>query len=141
MLDLPFLTHSDAKDSSSDGSPREPFRGVFIRAPVVEKVLPSMETVQTEEEKRDETIVAPSKHPLPGNVLAQEAMSGHVEVLGKLSGRASGTGADQEAGDVVAVRQGNVFGTSFHPELTQDSRIHRWWLRQVRDAVEKARKS
>jgi 5'-phosphate synthase pdxT subunit len=24
----------------------------------------------------------------------------------------------------VAVRQGNVFGTSFHPELTDDSRIH-----------------
>jgi 5'-phosphate synthase pdxT subunit len=25
---------------------------------------------------------------------------------------------------VVAVRQGNVVGTAFHPELTQDSRIH-----------------
>jgi 5'-phosphate synthase pdxT subunit len=38
-------------------------------------------------------------------------------------------------GDIVAVRQGNVFGTSFHPELTDDVRIHVWWLRQVVDAV------
>ncbi len=29
---------------------------------------------------------------------------------------------------VVAVRQGNVVGTSFHPELTGDSRMHRWFL-------------
>ncbi|MFB6097049.1 MAG: pyridoxal 5'-phosphate synthase glutaminase subunit PdxT [Haloferacaceae archaeon] len=28
-------------------------------------------------------------------------------------------------GDPVAVRQGNVLGTSFHPELTDDVRIHR----------------
>ncbi|GAB7094855.1 pyridoxal 5'-phosphate synthase glutaminase subunit PdxT [Halolamina litorea] len=45
-----------------------------------------------------------------------------------------GTGAANNAGDVevlarwdddpVAVRQGPVFGTSFHPELTADSRIH-----------------
>ncbi|MFW5911792.1 MAG: pyridoxal 5'-phosphate synthase glutaminase subunit PdxT, partial [Halolamina sp.] len=27
-------------------------------------------------------------------------------------------------GDPVAVRHGNVLGTSFHPELTSDSRIH-----------------
>lgn len=37
--------------------------------------------------------------------------------------------------DVVAVRQGNVFGTSFHPELTDDVRIHVWWLKQVVDSV------
>ncbi|KAL2128742.1 hypothetical protein VTI74DRAFT_8699 [Chaetomium olivicolor] len=37
--------------------------------------------------------------------------------------------------DIVAVRQGNVFGTSFHPELTDDMRVHIWWLRQVVEAV------
>ena len=36
-----------------------------------------------------------------------------------------------EDGDIVAVRQGNVFGTSFHPELTGDERIHAWWLEEV----------
>lgn len=30
-------------------------------------------------------------------------------------------------GRVVAVRQGNMLGTSFHPELTEDTRIHAWF--------------
>ena len=38
---------------------------------------------------------------------------------------------DGEDGDIVAVKQGNVFGTAFHPELTGDERIHAWWLREV----------
>lgn len=29
---------------------------------------------------------------------------------------------------VVAVRQGRILGTSFHPELTDDIRMHRWFL-------------
>lgn len=32
--------------------------------------------------------------------------------------------------DVVALRQGNVFVTSFHPELTRDRRLHEWWVGQ-----------
>jgi len=31
-------------------------------------------------------------------------------------------------GQVVAVRQGNRLGTSFHPELTSDRRFHQWFL-------------
>ncbi len=31
-------------------------------------------------------------------------------------------------GQCVAVRQGKVIGTSFHPELTDDDRLHRWFL-------------
>lgn len=31
-------------------------------------------------------------------------------------------------GQVVAVREGNCVGTSFHPELTDDPSIHRWFL-------------
>lgn len=29
---------------------------------------------------------------------------------------------------VVAVRQGKLLGTSFHPELTEDTRLHEWFL-------------
>jgi 5'-phosphate synthase pdxT subunit len=29
---------------------------------------------------------------------------------------------------VVAVRAGNLVGTSFHPELTDDTRLHEWFL-------------
>ncbi len=31
-------------------------------------------------------------------------------------------------GQVVAVREGNRLGTSFHPELTSDRRLHHWFL-------------
>jgi len=36
------------------------------------------------------------------------------------------------AGKVVAVRQGPLFATSFHPELTGDARIHALFVRIVR---------
>lgn len=36
-------------------------------------------------------------------------------------------------GDVVAVRQGNVIGTAFHPELTDDHRLHELLLRGQND--------
>ena len=36
-------------------------------------------------------------------------------------------------GRVVAVEQGNLIGTSFHPEMTNDHRFHEYFLRKVRD--------
>ncbi|KAK4671745.1 Senecionine N-oxygenase [Podospora pseudoanserina] len=72
-----------------------PFRGVFIRAPVVEEVIDG---------------------------------DGKVKVLGTVK-------KPGEEEDIVAVRQGNVFGTSFHPELTGDVRVHAWWLGNVVEAL------
>ncbi|KAJ3057645.1 hypothetical protein HDU98_006148, partial [Podochytrium sp. JEL0797] len=43
-----------------------------------------------------------------------------VEVVARLVGR------EGREGEIVAVRQGNVLGSSFHPELTGDVRFH--WL-------------
>ena len=37
-------------------------------------------------------------------------------------------------GHGVMVRQGNVLGTAFHPELTGDPRIHRYFLSMVEEA-------
>ncbi|OXV06983.1 hypothetical protein Egran_05251 [Elaphomyces granulatus] len=109
----------------------------------VEKILSNKEGIQTEEGKREETIVAPSRAIDPAS---KEAIDNRVEVLAKLPGRAarlSTSGIDinveKEAGDIVAVRQGTVFGTSFHPELTDDPRIHMWWLHQVRGIVDRGR--
>ncbi|KAK4624733.1 putative pyridoxal 5'-phosphate synthase subunit PDX2 [Fulvia fulva] len=111
-LDLPFL------DS--------PFHSVFIRAPVVEKVLPSSKPVSAE--SAPEVVLAPAK----------QATDAPVEILGRLPGRARAirdktTTAEDlgEDGDIIAVKQGNVFATAFHPELTGDDRIHAWWLEQV----------
>lgn len=133
-IDLPFLQDS----TTSNGLP---FNGVFIRAPVVEKILPHQKGIQIEEDQREETVVAPSREVV--DTAAQKALEDDVEILAKLPGRAarlvanSGVNidAEKETGDIIAVKQGNVFGTSFHPELTDDPRIHLWWLRQVQDAV------
>lgn len=133
-LELPFLQETQ---------PISPFNGIFIRAPVVEKILPHQTGIQVEEDQRDETVVAPSREVIDS--AAQKAVEDQVEILAKLPGRAarlvenSGVdiNAEKEAGDIIAVKQGNVFGTSFHPELTNDPRIHLWWLRQVEDAVQK----
>jgi len=61
----------------------EPFPGIFIRAPWVERAGPG------------------------------------VEVLGSVDGHG------------VFVRHANVMGTSFHPELTPDSRMHAYFVRMM----------
>jgi 5'-phosphate synthase pdxT subunit len=62
----------------------EPFRGVFIRAPLIEKTGTG------------------------------------VAVLATLTD-----------GRVVAARQGKLLATAFHPELTDDSRVHRYFLEMI----------
>ncbi|MBQ1022121.1 pyridoxal 5'-phosphate synthase glutaminase subunit PdxT [Micromonospora sp. D93] len=50
-----------------------------------------------------------------------------VEVIGVVAG---GPAADR----IVAVRQGNLVATSFHPELTGDLRVHAYFVDLVRSA-------
>ncbi|WP_047870079.1 pyridoxal 5'-phosphate synthase glutaminase subunit PdxT [Nocardiopsis sp. RV163] len=50
-----------------------------------------------------------------------ESVGPGVEVLGAVPG-------PDEAGRIVAVRQGGLLATSFHPELTGDTRIHRLFV-------------
>jgi len=94
--------------------------------------------MQVDEAEKPDTIVAPSQQPRE-DVLPAFVNAG-VEVLATVIGRknVSAELADEakaHGGDIVAVRQGNVLGTSFHPELTNDARIHVWWLESVRDAA------
>jgi len=37
----------------------------------------------------------------------------------------------EAGGEAVGVRQGKVVGLCFHPELTSDTRFHRWFLTEV----------
>ncbi|KAL1884202.1 hypothetical protein VTK73DRAFT_5338 [Phialemonium thermophilum] len=115
-VDLPFLVEP------GDGArpePSAPFPGVFIRAPIVEELLSSKG--------------APAQDGQQGDSKSD------IEVLAVLPARRTrAKGNDSraaqlstDANDIVAVRQGNVFGTSFHPELTSDIRVHAWWLTQA----------
>jgi 5'-phosphate synthase pdxT subunit len=54
-----------------------------------------------------------------------ESVSPEVEVLGTIE-------SGDDAGTIVAVRQGQLLATSFHPELTGDHRIHRMFVEIVR---------
>ncbi len=40
-------------------------------------------------------------------------------------------------GTVVAVRQGNLLGLAFHPELSADMRLHKYFLKMVADSIKK----
>lgn len=148
-LDLPFLKEEGNGNGKND---EQPFHSVFIRAPVVESIL---KTPSEDDETEKEAVVVmdksaalddtpPTMRPRMPNraetVSAPQikATNAPVEILGRLPGRAraiknkTSTAEDLgEEGDIVAVRQGNVFGTSFHPELTGDERIHAWWLKEV----------
>lgn len=134
------------------GADEPPFLGVFIRAPIVDAVLPH--TLKEGEEQ----VHAPSLQPR-GRIEREFTQDGFVEILAELrsgslpkegldrmdrpfseaDAKGLNHGADHErererssgTARVVAVRQGNVVGTSFHPELRNDVRMHRWWLERV----------
>lgn len=59
-----------------------------------------------------------------------ESVGPGVQVLARLEG-------GDRAGTIVAVRQGPLLATSFHPELTGDTRLHRMFV----DLVEACRTS
>ncbi|KAK9491984.1 class I glutamine amidotransferase-like protein [Lipomyces doorenjongii] len=103
-LPLPFV-----------GDDEPPFSAVFIRAPIVEKVLTGADATAD----IAEGVVRAPKLEVDSYKHAQ------IEVISSLPPTQG-----KEAGDIVAVRQGNIFGTSFHPELTPDVRLHGWWLQE-----------
>ena len=88
--------------SSDKYSILTPSKAVFIRAPAVLKVGPGVEVIAS---------VRAKPHPSARREVG--------EVLGSES---------EECEVVVAVQQGNILGTAFHPELTEDTRWHRYGL-------------
>ena len=57
-----------------------------------------------------------------------EAVGPNASVLATVSGGPA-------AGKVVAVRQGHLLATSFHPELTGDARVHGYFLQMVKESA------
>jgi len=86
-----------------------PVTAVFIRAPWVEKVIGDVSAPAREDRE------------------ASPAGRAVVQVLGQVG--------DGPEARIVAVRQGNLLATSFHPELTGDLRLHRYFVEMVRSAV------
>jgi 5'-phosphate synthase pdxT subunit len=87
-----------------------PLHAVFIRAPWVEEVGPGVE------------------------VLATTDAPAHA-ATGPRRDSADG-GAHGRTGRIVAVRHGRLLATAFHPEIGEDTRVHRFFVNMVReDAV------
>ena len=80
---------------------------VFIRAPVVTKILNQKDSLK----RRGNKI----KQLIPESSTRQSII--FIENY---------DGKDHEL--IVAVQQGHILGTSFHPELAEDYRFHKWFL-------------
>jgi pyridoxal 5'-phosphate synthase pdxT subunit len=57
-----------------------------------------------------------------------ESVGERVQVIGSVE-------AGPAAGRIVAVRQGHLLATSFHPELTGDPRVHALFVQMVRESA------
>jgi 5'-phosphate synthase pdxT subunit len=65
-----------------------------------------------------------------------ESAGERVEVLARLGSAVhsltTGEGPGEDAGRIVAVRQGSLLATAFHPEVTGDARVHQLFVDLVR---------
>ncbi|KAF2300593.1 hypothetical protein GH714_014225 [Hevea brasiliensis] len=98
---------------SKEGGP-ETFRGVFIRAPAVLEVGPGVE------------------------VLAEYPVSSTSVLYSSSAVQIQEENAVPEKKVIVAVKQGNLLGTAFHPELTSDTRWHSYFLKMGSEAQEES---
>ena len=102
--DLAFegLRHLPSQDPASAPAP---VHAVFIRAPWVEKVGSTVQVLAQ---------VAPEKTTAVTPGAFQEA------------------GRSESVARIVAVRSGSLLATSFHPEVTGESRIHELFIQMIR---------
>ncbi|CAI9761509.1 unnamed protein product [Fraxinus pennsylvanica] len=103
------------KIAAEEGGPPS-FRGIFIRAPGILEVGPEVEVLAD--------IPTPSQKAV--NFSPNESQEEN---------------AGSENNVIVAVKQGNLLATAFHPELTADTRWHSYFLKMVSDTSEDASSS
>lgn len=93
------------KIAAEEGGP-ETFRAVFIRAPAILEAGPSVEVLAEY------------------TILSKESTSTIENMENE---------GQYQAGEkvIVAVKQGNLLATAFHPELTSDTRWHSYFLKML----------
>ncbi|XP_059430103.1 probable pyridoxal 5'-phosphate synthase subunit PDX2 [Corylus avellana] len=102
--------------ASKEGGP-ETFRGVFIRAPAILEVGPEVQVL--------------ADYPVPSNKVLDSNSAAEMQEEKDWS----------EEKVIVAVRQGNLLATAFHPELTADTRWHSYFLKMASNVLEEASSS
>ncbi len=107
-----LLAHEVDADSRGEQQPLLDMMDISVRRNAFGSQLDSFEADLDVPELSDEPIHAVFiRAPIVTETGAQ------VDVLARL-----------DDGRVVAVRQGNLLATSFHPELTDDETFHRWFV-------------
>ncbi|KAL4381624.1 hypothetical protein AHAS_Ahas04G0152100 [Arachis hypogaea] len=96
--------------ASKEGGP-ETFRGVFIRAPAILEAGPEVQVL--------------ADYPVPSNISTSPYSSGEEQKENV-----------EQSKVIVAVRQGNILATAFHPELTADTRWHSYFLKMANEIAE-----
>ncbi|XP_020229118.1 probable pyridoxal 5'-phosphate synthase subunit PDX2 [Cajanus cajan] len=102
--------------TSKEGGP-ETFRGIFIRAPAILEAGPEVQVL--------------ADYPVSSNRLLNSDSSVEDKT----------ENAEEESKVIVAVRQGNILGTAFHPELTSDTRWHSYFIKMSNEIIEEASSS
>ncbi|XP_044506452.1 probable pyridoxal 5'-phosphate synthase subunit PDX2 [Mangifera indica] len=90
--------------ASKEGGP-ETFRGIFIRAPAVLEVGPEVEVLVD--------------YSVPSNKVLYSSSTVEIQEENVMP----------DTKVIVAVKQGNLLATAFHPELTADTRWHSYFLK------------
>jgi len=115
--------------------PNRPFRGVFIRSPLIRDILPPTHQYGAKSTSilGSESL---SRAPAPTSSLPE------IEVLARLTAdllpphpnpeipNDDDPTDPQDDRTIVALRQGKKLITTFHPELTTDSRFHEYFIRE-----------
>ncbi|CAN0540003.1 unnamed protein product, partial [Ectocarpus sp. 12 AP-2014] len=116
-LDTSALETGSVGKKDGDSANKDPYPAVFIRAPAVLEVKLA----------KRRRLAAFFVEPNPST----------AAVAGEGGGAGSGarTGEKEAPEVIVAIRKGNIVGTAFHPELTNDSRWHEYFVRIVKEAV------
>ncbi|ODV94655.1 hypothetical protein PACTADRAFT_43706 [Pachysolen tannophilus NRRL Y-2460] len=98
---------------------------VFIRAPVVTAINIFNNTTDSfikNNDNNDKYFNNQSVVYAPSYAYNFEEKKPQVEILSRLD--------ESHKNLIVAVRQGQILGTAFHPELSKDSRFHQWFLEE-----------
>ncbi|XP_010456535.1 PREDICTED: probable pyridoxal 5'-phosphate synthase subunit PDX2 [Camelina sativa] len=99
--------------TSKEGGP-DTYRGVFIRAPAVLDVGPDVEVL--------------ADYPVPSNKVLYSSSTVQIQEEDALP----------ETKVIVAVKQGNLLATAFHPELTADTRWHSYFIKMTNEIEQEA---
>jgi 5'-phosphate synthase pdxT subunit len=90
---------------------------VFIRAPAVLDVGPDVEVL--------------ADYPVPSNKVLYSSSTVQIQEEDALP----------ETKVIVAVKQGNLLATAFHPELTADTRWHSYFIKMTKEIEQGASSS